>query len=181
VGNGSVYAKSSWLVRPRLRQKQLVEDGLYPKPPKPTVAGFFRILTFVPNCILCFTSAFNFSGLSAMYVVFPRVWQKTYGWSGSETGYAYLAPGMYCCSGKSHTANIYRRGLDRCLVRCWTRWRCHLQKIQGKAQRRESTTGETIGFTNVRFCCHSSRESHVWVVCFEAIPSRGGIGRFSTR
>jgi hypothetical protein len=95
VGNGSVYANSSWLVKPRLRQKQLVADGLYPKPPKPTVTGLFGVLTFVPNCILCFTSAFNFAGLSAIYVVFPRVWQKTYGWSGSETGYAYLAPGGY--------------------------------------------------------------------------------------
>jgi hypothetical protein len=78
---------------PRFRQKQLVPDGVYPKPPKPTAASLFKVLTFVPNCILSFTSAFNFAGLSAMYVVFPRVWQTKYGWDGSETGYAYLAPG----------------------------------------------------------------------------------------
>jgi hypothetical protein len=95
VGNGSLYAGSSWIVRPRLRQKQLVADGLYPKPPKPTVAGLFKVLAFVPNCILSFTSAFNFAGMSAMYIVFPRVWQTKYGWNGSETGYAYLAPGRY--------------------------------------------------------------------------------------
>lgn len=94
VGNGSVYANSSWFVVPRLRQKQLVADGLYPKPPKPTFAGIFRVLAFIPNFILSFTSAFNFAGLSAMYVVFPRVWQTRYGWDGSETGYAYLAPGV---------------------------------------------------------------------------------------
>jgi len=93
VGNGSVYAGSSWFVMPRLRQKQLVPDGLYPKPPKPTVAGLFRVLAFIPNCILSFASAFNFAGLSAIYVVFPRVWQTKYGWDGSETGYGYLAPG----------------------------------------------------------------------------------------
>jgi hypothetical protein len=29
-----------------------------------------------------------------MYVVFPRVWQTRYSWDGSETGYAYLAPGV---------------------------------------------------------------------------------------
>lgn len=93
VGNGSVYAGSSWFVRPRLRQKHLVPDGLYPKPPKPTVAGLFKVLAFIPNCILSFASAFNFAGLSAMYIVFPRVLQTKYGWDGSETGYGYLAPG----------------------------------------------------------------------------------------
>lgn len=78
---------------PRLRQKQLVPDGLYPKPPKPTLKSVFHVLGFIPNCIVSFTSAFNFAGLSAMYVVFPRVWQTRYRWDGSETGYAYLAPG----------------------------------------------------------------------------------------
>ena len=73
VGNGSVYANSSWFVMPRIRQKQLVPDGLYPKPPKPTPASLFRVLAFVPNCIASFTSAFNFAGLSAMYMVFPSV------------------------------------------------------------------------------------------------------------
>jgi hypothetical protein len=126
VGNGSVYANSGWLVKPRLRQKQLVADGLYPKPPKPTVAGLFRVMTFVPNCILCFTSAFNFAGLSAMYVVFPRVWQKTYGWSGSETGYAYLAPGGFSCILRDSIANLRRCVVDPCLFRCRTCWRHYL-------------------------------------------------------
>ncbi|KAH3908165.1 hypothetical protein HBI56_191810 [Parastagonospora nodorum] len=94
VGNGSVYTGSSWFVKPHLRQKQLVPDGLYPKPPKPTIAGLFKVLIFIPNCILSFASAFNFAGLSAMYIVFPRVWQTKYGWDGSETGYGYLAPGV---------------------------------------------------------------------------------------
>ncbi|KAH7392181.1 major facilitator superfamily domain-containing protein [Phaeosphaeria sp. MPI-PUGE-AT-0046c] len=100
VGNGTIYANSSWLVMPRLRQKQLVQDGLYPKPPRPTLKSVFHVLAFIPNCIVSFTSAFNFAGLSAMYVVFPRVWQTRYGWDGSETGYAYLAPGvaMTCAS-----------------------------------------------------------------------------------
>ncbi|EAT77918.1 hypothetical protein SNOG_14726 [Parastagonospora nodorum SN15] len=92
--NGSVYTGSSWFVKPHLRQKQLVPDGLYPKPPKPTIAGLFKVLIFIPNCILSFASAFNFAGLSAMYIVFPRVWQTKYGWDGSETGYGYLAPGV---------------------------------------------------------------------------------------
>lgn len=93
VGNGSIYDGKSWIVKPKLWQKQVVEDGKYPKPPRPSLKGLFTVLLFVPNAIISFGSAFNFTGLSAMYVVFPRVWQKQYGWSGSETGYAYLAPG----------------------------------------------------------------------------------------
>ncbi|KAH7372293.1 major facilitator superfamily domain-containing protein [Pyrenochaeta sp. MPI-SDFR-AT-0127] len=91
---GSVYANQSWLVTPHLRQKQVVEDGKYPKPPKPTPAGLFRVLLFVPNCVVSISSALNFAGLSGMYIVFPKVWQTMYGFSGSETGYAYLAPGV---------------------------------------------------------------------------------------
>ncbi|KAH8708506.1 major facilitator superfamily domain-containing protein [Phaeosphaeriaceae sp. PMI808] len=93
-GDGSVYSNQSWFVKPTLRQKQLVEDGKYPKPPKLTLASLLRVLAFIPNVIVSFSSAFNFAGLSSMYVVFPRVWQTQYGWSGSETGIAYLAPGV---------------------------------------------------------------------------------------
>jgi hypothetical protein len=181
VGNGSVYANSSWFVKPRLRQKQLVADGLYPKPPKPTVAGFLRVLTFVPNAILCFTSAFNFSGLSAMYVVFPRVWQKTYGWSGSETGYAYLAPGMYTLFHGIQPANGFRCGFDGCIVHSWARWRRHLPTIQGETQWRESPSGETTRFTNVRFCHYSIGQGIVRMVCPKKVPSCRWVGRFSTR
>ncbi|KAF2475881.1 MFS general substrate transporter [Lindgomyces ingoldianus] len=94
VGNGSIYAAKSWIVRPRLRQKPVVEDGEFPKPPRPTVKGFLKILLFVPNGIVSVASAFNFAGLSSIYIAFPRVWQTEYGFSGSETGYAYLAPGI---------------------------------------------------------------------------------------
>jgi len=93
VGNGSIYAMKGWLVMPRFRQKQVVEDGKYPRPPRFTPKTLFGVLTFVPNCIVTLSSAFNFAGLSAMYIIFPTVWQVQYGWSGSETGYAYLAPG----------------------------------------------------------------------------------------
>jgi hypothetical protein len=169
-------------VKPRLRQKQLVADGLYPKPPKPTVAGFLRVLTFVPNAILCFTSAFNFSGLSAMYVVFPRVWQKTYGWSGSETGYAYLAPGMHShsCPDVTQTANKFRCGFDRFVVCGRARWRRHLPTVQGETQWREPTTGKTTRLTNVRLCHHSSGQGNVRMVCSEETTSRCWVGRFST-
>jgi hypothetical protein len=94
VGNGAIYAKKSWLVRPSLYQKAVVEDGKFPRPPKPTVLGLLKTMTFIPNAIVSLGSAFNFCGLYCTYVQFPNIWQTQYGWSGAETGYAYLAPGM---------------------------------------------------------------------------------------
>ncbi|KAI0444277.1 major facilitator superfamily domain-containing protein [Xylaria telfairii] len=96
VGNGSYYANSSsWLVRPRLRQKRIVPEGAYPKPPKLTPKRLFTLLTFVPNLIVSVGSGLQFSGLYCIYISFPRVWQGRYGWSGSETGYAYLVPAVF--------------------------------------------------------------------------------------
>lgn len=97
VGNGSAYSQDSglksWFVLPRLRQKPLVEDGKFPKPPKPSLKSMIKTLVFVPNLIVSSSSALNFAGLSCMYVLFPRVWQVGHGFSGAETGYAFLAPG----------------------------------------------------------------------------------------
>lgn len=121
VGNGSYYAGKSWFVMPRLKQKQVVPDGKYPKPPKPSVKGLLGVLLFVPNFILCCSMAFNFAGLSSMYITFPRVWQTKYGWSGSETGYAYLAPGKVereTIGALILTEN--RRRFDYCVVCHWT-------------------------------------------------------------
>jgi hypothetical protein len=166
VGNGSVYANSGWFVRPRFRQKQLVADGLYPKPPKPSVAGLFKVLTFVPNFILSFTSAFNFSGLSAMYVVFPRVWQTKYGWDGNETGYAYLAPGSYPMTHrKLGSTDPSRCGFDCRLLCGWAYWGRHLPAVQDQAQRREPTTREAFRHASLCICCHCCGKNHVWVVC----------------
>jgi MFS family permease len=93
VGNGSIYAESSWIVRPRLFQSQIVENGKFPRPPRPTVKGLLKTLAFIPNAIVSISSALSFSGLYCIYVQFPRVWQTQYGWTGAETGYGYLAPG----------------------------------------------------------------------------------------
>ncbi|KAI1353922.1 major facilitator superfamily domain-containing protein [Xylaria sp. FL0043] len=96
VGNGSHFANSpTWLVRPRLRQKRIVPDGAYPKPPRLTIKRLVALLTFVPNLIVSVGSGLQFSGLYCIYISFPRVWQQRYGWSGSETGYAYLVPAVF--------------------------------------------------------------------------------------
>ncbi|KAI1740159.1 major facilitator superfamily domain-containing protein [Xylaria scruposa] len=96
VGNGSYYTSTpGWLVKPQLRQKRIVPEGAYPKPPKLTPKRLLALLTFVPNLIVSVGSGLQFSGLYCVYISFPRVWQGRYGWSGSETGYAYLAPAVF--------------------------------------------------------------------------------------
>ncbi|KAI0163831.1 major facilitator superfamily domain-containing protein [Xylariaceae sp. FL1272] len=95
VGNGSHFANSSWIVTPRLRQKRIVEEGAYPKPPRLTPKRLVELLTFVPNLIVSVGSGLQFAGLYCIYISFPRVWQQTYYWSGSETGYAYLVPAVF--------------------------------------------------------------------------------------
>ncbi|KAI8625967.1 major facilitator superfamily domain-containing protein [Xylariaceae sp. FL1651] len=96
VGNGSYFASSSgWLVKPRLRQKRIVPEGAYPKPPRLTPKRLLTLLTFVPNLIVTVGSGLQFSGLYCIYITFPRVWQERYGWSGSETGYAFLVPAVF--------------------------------------------------------------------------------------
>ncbi|KAI1361225.1 major facilitator superfamily domain-containing protein [Xylaria arbuscula] len=96
VGNGSHFTSSpGWLVKPRLRQKRIVPEGKYPKPPRLTPKRLLDLLLFVPNLIVTVGSGLQFSGLYCIYITFPRVWQQRYGWSGSETGYAFLVPAVF--------------------------------------------------------------------------------------
>ncbi|KAI1299715.1 major facilitator superfamily domain-containing protein [Xylaria venustula] len=96
VGNGSYFTGSpGWLVRPRLRQTRIVPEGAYPKPPRLTPKRLLDLLLFVPNLIVSVGSGLQFTGLYCIYLTFPRVWQELYGWSGSETGYAYLVPAVF--------------------------------------------------------------------------------------
>ncbi|PSN66443.1 MFS general substrate transporter [Corynespora cassiicola Philippines] len=93
VGDGSVWSEtSSWIVKPKLCQEQVVNSSRYPRAPPPTIKGLIKILIWVPNLIVTLIGGFNFAGLYCIYLVFPRVWQVNYGFSGNETGYAYLAP-----------------------------------------------------------------------------------------
>ena len=96
VGNGSHFTSSpGWLVKPHLRQKRIVPEGKYPKPPRLTPKRLLDLLLFVPNLIVTVGSGLQFSGLYCIYITFPRVWQQRYGWSGSETGYAFLVPAVF--------------------------------------------------------------------------------------
>lgn len=94
VGNGEVFAKRGWIALPRFRQKALVEEGKYPKPPKPSLKNWVKMLTEPTQCIVFVNGALSFAGLYLMYVSFPDVWGERFGFSTQEVGYAYLSPGI---------------------------------------------------------------------------------------
>lgn len=96
VGNGAAVANQPWISIPKFRTKPVEElNGKnIPKPPRPSFRKFMQLLKYPPHLIVSFNGAFQFAGLYAIYITFPKVWQKRYGWSSAEVGYAYLVPGI---------------------------------------------------------------------------------------
>ncbi|KAI9676078.1 MAG: Dityrosine transporter 1 [Caeruleum heppii] len=93
VGNGSVYAESSWVTRPQFRQPCVVDSSKFPKPPRPTLIGLFKLLREPPLLFLSLNSALLFAAYYAMNVTLSPFLQTEYGFSAAEAGVAYLAPG----------------------------------------------------------------------------------------
>ncbi|KAF2001464.1 MFS general substrate transporter [Amniculicola lignicola CBS 123094] len=96
VGNGESLTNQPWLSLPRFRTKPVDElDGkAFPKPPRPTFKKFVQLLKYPPHLIVSINGALQFAGLYAIYITFPTVWQKEFGFSSAEVGYAYLSPGL---------------------------------------------------------------------------------------
>ncbi|KAL3430168.1 major facilitator superfamily domain-containing protein [Aspergillus tetrazonus] len=94
VGNGEVFRNRPLFTLPRLRQKPLVDQGKFPKPPKPSLRNWINLLIQPTQCIVFVNGALSFAGLYLMYVSFPDVWGEKYGFSTAEVGYAYLSPGI---------------------------------------------------------------------------------------
>ncbi|KAL4925206.1 major facilitator superfamily domain-containing protein [Aspergillus undulatus] len=94
VGNGSVYATRGWFVLPNFRQRGLVDTAQFPKPPKPSLRNWWKLLIQPTQFIVFMNGALSFAGLYLMYVSFPDVWGQRFGFDTREVGYAYLAPGV---------------------------------------------------------------------------------------
>ncbi|RDW61778.1 uncharacterized protein DSM5745_10450 [Aspergillus mulundensis] len=94
VGNGEVVSARPLFTMPQLRQKCLVDQGKYPRPPKPSLRNWIALLIQPTQAIVFLNGALSFAGLYLMYVSFPDVWGQRYGFSTAEVGYAYLSPGI---------------------------------------------------------------------------------------
>jgi MFS family permease len=96
VGNGAAMAKQPWISMPKFRTKpvEMMDGKKFPKPPRPSFKKFMQLLKYPPHLIVSFNGMFQFTGLYAIYITFPKVWQQRYGWSTQEVGYAYVVPGV---------------------------------------------------------------------------------------
>ncbi len=93
VGNGAIYTSSGWITRPRWRQPCVVDPAKFPKPPPPTLLGLIKLLQYPPIVVVSLNSAILFAAYYAMAVTFPRFLEEIYGFTTTEVGVAYLAPG----------------------------------------------------------------------------------------
>ena len=98
VGNGSYY-KNRWIVMPKLRQKRIVQDKRFPKPPKPTLKNFYFMLKYKPVLLCSINSGLLFGAFYGMSVTFSRVLDELYHFSNIEKSISYICPGISLISG----------------------------------------------------------------------------------
>ena len=93
VGNGAVYADSSWIVRPKWRQERVVDPAKFPRPPPPTLLSLLKLLQYPPILIVSLNNALLFAAYYGINVTLPTFLEGKYGFTTTEVGIAYLAPG----------------------------------------------------------------------------------------
>lgn len=93
VGNGAIYADSRLLTRPVWRQKPVVDPAKFPRPPPPTLLGLLKLMRHPPILIVYLNNSILFAAYYAITVTFSRLLADNYGFSVTEVGVAYLAPG----------------------------------------------------------------------------------------
>lgn len=94
VGNGESFA-GRWIMMPRLRQPKVVpHSSLYPKPPKPSVKGYWVLLQNKAVFICSFNSALLFASFYALSISFATVLSGQYKFTDVQTSVSYICPGI---------------------------------------------------------------------------------------
>ncbi|CCH45674.1 putative membrane protein [Wickerhamomyces ciferrii] len=106
VGNGEIYNQHSksilnWFIIPKhLKQPKLVQDSpKYPKPPKPSLKNYYRILKYKPVLLCSINAGLLFATFYGMSVTFTRILQENYGFTNLQRSLAYICPGASLISG----------------------------------------------------------------------------------
>ncbi|QUC19598.1 uncharacterized protein UV8b_03839 [Ustilaginoidea virens] len=95
VGNGEMYKHQSWvLLPPRLSSAMVPESERGPKPPKPTLLGYWKLFSYPPIGIVTVNTAILYSTYFAMAVALPHALENVYHWSTTEVGLGYIAVGI---------------------------------------------------------------------------------------
>ncbi|KAK4628330.1 Multidrug transporter DTR1 [Fulvia fulva] len=94
VGNSQINTKSWFVWPPRLATETAPPEEQGPKPPKPTLQGYWKLFSYPPIGIVSFNTAILYAAYFSIAVDLPRSFKGAYGWSESEVGAAYLAVGV---------------------------------------------------------------------------------------
>ncbi|KAI2079065.1 Dityrosine transporter 1 [Ophidiomyces ophidiicola] len=94
VGNGRVVA-DRWLVWPlRASSPRAPEPERGPPPPKPSLAGYWRLFAYPPIGIVCLNTAVLYASYFCIAVQLPAALQGVYRWSTASVGAGYLVVGI---------------------------------------------------------------------------------------
>lgn len=99
VGNGAFYKDSGWIIRPKWRQSPVVDPAKFPRAPPPTLLGLLKLLRYPPVVVVSLNNAILFAAYYAMNVTYATFLEDIYGFSTTEVGVAYLAPGLCLVAG----------------------------------------------------------------------------------
>lgn len=87
--------KQGWILwPPKLTSDMVAESERGPKPPKPTLKGYWKLFSYPPIGIVSVNTALLYSTYFAMLVALPHALEDVYHWSTTEVGLGYLAVGV---------------------------------------------------------------------------------------
>ncbi|KAM3505371.1 hypothetical protein MY11210_008004 [Beauveria gryllotalpidicola] len=95
AGNGRIAQEKSWFIwPPRLVSAAVSEHERGPKPPKPTLKGYWKLFSYPPIGIVSVNTAILYATYFAMTVALPWALEDRYGWTTTTVGLGYLAVGI---------------------------------------------------------------------------------------
>lgn len=117
VGNGSVYDDNNKIfVVPHLRQKKLVfDDRKFPKPPKPSLVGYLRLMRYIPVTLVSVNAGLLFATYYGIAVSYSKYLKTDYGFTTAEVGAAYIVPGISLASGSLISGRLSDRLRQRAI------------------------------------------------------------------
>ncbi|KAH3686711.1 hypothetical protein WICPIJ_002312 [Wickerhamomyces pijperi] len=97
VGNGAPLELEGLFVRLQWKQKKLVDN--FPKPPKPSLKGYWKTIQFPPVLLSSISTALLFATFYGVSVTFTRVLKDKYGFTSLQRSLSYICPGLSLISG----------------------------------------------------------------------------------
>ncbi|EMG48582.1 DTR1 Dityrosine transporter 1 [Candida maltosa Xu316] len=91
VGNCDCYNGTSILVKPKLKQKKIV-DG-FPVPPKPSFKTYWNLIKYKPVLICSVNGGLLFATFYGLSITFSRVLRTQYSFTNAQISASYICPG----------------------------------------------------------------------------------------